>query len=291
MIHLQALSGILIISFAAILVRLADVSAVTATFFRCLYAMPVLLALWYARRSVDRRPRWSHGLGVAAGLALFLDLSLWHEAIFRIGAGLGTVLVNTQVVFVGLAAWLLHGERPSRLAFVTIPVMLAGVTLVSGLGRPEAYGADPVGGTVLGVLAGVAYAAYLLAFRAANPTGAPAVGALAEATIGALLATAILGPFVDPGFSWTVPAEAHVWLATLGIVAQVGGWLLIGSALPRLPALETSVMMLVQPIGTMMWGSLLFAESVSWLQIGGVGLLLAGLGTLTVGGAMAARRR
>lgn len=291
-LHLQALAGVLAISFAAILVRLADVSAATAAFYRCLYATPVLVVLWYVRRRTDRRPRVSHFIGVAAGFVLFVDLALWHEAIGRIGAGLGTVLANTQVLFVGVAAWWLHGERPSRLSLVTIPVMLAGVALVSGLGRPDAYGADPIGGTMFGVLTGAAYAAYLLVFRAANPTAVPAVGPLAEATIGATIVAAALGPLVDPGFTWELSGTSHAWLVTLGIVAQVGGWLLIGTALPRLPALETSVMLLVQPVATMIWGYWLFGESMSAPQLGGVLLVLTGLAAVTaLGGGVASRGR
>src|SRR5258708_25384770 len=54
-IHLLALLGILSISFSAIFVRLAAVSPVTATFYRGAYAAPVLLAIWLAQQSQDRR--------------------------------------------------------------------------------------------------------------------------------------------------------------------------------------------------------------------------------------------
>jgi len=286
MLHLVSLLGVMAISFAAILVRLADVSSTTATFYRCVYATPILLLIWWARRAADLRTRRSHVVGLLAGVVLFLDLSLWHEAVLRIGAGLGTVLANIQVVFVGLVGWLLHGERPSRLAFVTTPCILVGVVLVSGLGRSDAHGHDPVGGVIFGVLAGAAYAGYLLTLRAANPDAGPPAGPLSEATIGAVVATALLGPVVDPGFAWRIPIEAHAWLLVLGLVAQVCGWLLIGTSLPRLPALETSVMLLVQPIVTMLWGALLLGEGTSPVQLGGVALVLAGVGLLTALGSV-----
>ena len=113
MIHLLALAGVLSISFSAIFVRLADVSPVTATFFRAAYAVPVLAVVWALRRADDRRSRRERALAVAAGLVLALELTLWHESIALIGAGLGTVLTHVQVVFVALVGWMLYGERPS----------------------------------------------------------------------------------------------------------------------------------------------------------------------------------
>src|SRR3972149_4181289 len=55
------------------------------------------------------------------GLFLALDLAVWHRSIELIGAGLATVLANTQIVFVGLIAWAVHRERPTALAFGMIP--------------------------------------------------------------------------------------------------------------------------------------------------------------------------
>jgi drug/metabolite transporter (DMT)-like permease len=57
------------------------------------------------------------------------------------------------------------------------------------------------------------------------------------------------------------------------------GWLLIAGALPRLPALETSVMLLLQPALTILWARMLFNESLSRPQWIGVLVVLAGVAT------------
>ncbi|MDE3155489.1 MAG: DMT family transporter [Acidobacteriota bacterium] len=293
MIHLLALLGIIGISFSAVFVRLAGVSPITATFFRTAYAVPVLAAGWLAVRRRDDRTRRERAMAFAAGLVLAVDLSLWHWTIDLIGVGLSTVIANVQVVFVGLAAWALHRERPSRIAFPTIAVILLGVALISGLDRPDAYGSHPVAGSITGVLAGVSYATFLLIFRSSNRRLAPSVGPLLDATVGAALGALVISPF-DPGFSLAFVWPAHGWLITVALVSQVGGWLLIAAALPRLPALETSVMLLLQPVGAVCWGLLIFAEDLSRLQWTGVGLVLAGVAALTVHGTVtrgqAARR-
>ena len=66
----------------------------------------------------------------------------WHHAIEAVGAGLATVLGNLQVIIVGFFAWLLLGERPSRATLLALPVVLAGVVLISGVSARTPYGAN-----------------------------------------------------------------------------------------------------------------------------------------------------
>jgi drug/metabolite transporter (DMT)-like permease len=285
MTRLFALLGILGISFSAIFVKQADVSPSTAAFFRTTYALPVLFLLWLMIRSRDRRPAGLHWMAGVAGLFLALDLTVWHRSIDMIGAGLATVLANTQVVFVGLAAWAIHRERPTGLAFATIPVVFGGVVLISGLGRADAFGDDPLGGAAFGVVSGASYAVFLLVFRASNRELGPTAGPLLDATTGAAIGS-LIGGLADPHFSFAITWPAHGWLLALALVSQVGGWLLIAAALPRLPALETSVMLLLQPMATVLWGFLLFSEHLSGAQWAGVALVLGGVGALTLRGSV-----
>src|SRR5712691_11006425 len=124
MLHLLALLGVLTISFSAVFVRLAAVSPVTATFFRALYALPVLAIAWFLQRSTDRRARRERWLAFGSGLVLAIDLDLWHESIALVGAGLSTVIANVQVVFVAAAAWILYGEKVSAARVLLIGIAL-----------------------------------------------------------------------------------------------------------------------------------------------------------------------
>jgi drug/metabolite transporter (DMT)-like permease len=285
LIRFLAVAGIVAISFSAVFVRLAEVSPVTTAWYRNALAVPVLVAIWLAVRGRDGR---SPGLRLMAGLAgmfLALDLTLWHNSIEAIGAGLATVLANTQVAFVGVFAWLLHRERPTGLAFATIPVVFLGVALISGLGREGAYGDDPMAGAALGVGAGVAYTGFLLVFRASNRGLAPAAGPLLDATVGAAVGS-LLAVGTDGDFTFRLSWEEFGWLLALAMVAQVAGWLLIAEALPRLPALETSVLLLLQPMMTVVWGFIIFTERLSALQWAGVALVLGGVAALTLRGSV-----
>ena len=298
MIHLLALAGVLTISFSAIFVRLASVSPVTATFFRAAYAAPVLFVVCRFRSYItsasfavpaaerSRRERW---LAFGSGVILAVDLTLWHESIALVGAGLGTIIANVQVVFVALAGWLWYGLRPSRITVAVIATVLCGVALTSGFARADAYGSDPVLGAMLGLCAGVTYAAFLLMFRAANESLAPTAGPLLDSTLGTV-AGALLCAAFDPQFSLVPSWPAHQWLALLALLSQVAGWLMIATALPRLPAVETSVMLLVQPVFAVIWGVLFFDERLSSIQWIGSALVLMGVATLSVSRSLPATR-
>lgn len=285
MTRLFALVGVVGISFSAIFVRLAHVSPSTAAFFRGLYAIPALLLFWLLVRRRGERSWRVRALAFLAGLFLATDLAFWHRAIAYIGAGLGTVLANTQVAFVGLLAWALHKERPKPVALAMIPLVFGGVVLISGLGRADAYGTEPLRGSLLGALAGLAYSGFLLVFRRANRALSHPAGPLLDATIGVTVG-ALAGSVFDPGFSLTPTWPAHGWLLALALVAQVAGWLMISIALPRLPALETSVLLLLQPLCTVLWGFLLFDERLSHAQLAGAGIVLFGVAVLSVRGSV-----
>ena len=63
----------------------------------------------------------------------------------------------------------------------------------------------------------------------------------------------------------------------LAVVSQVVGWLLIATALPRVPALETSILLVGQPVCTVIWGVLFFGERLSSVQWAGTFVVLAGI--------------
>ncbi|OHE89149.1 MAG: hypothetical protein A3G75_08450 [Verrucomicrobia bacterium RIFCSPLOWO2_12_FULL_64_8] len=280
MTHFLALLGVLSISFSAVFIRLARVSPVAATFYRAAYAIPVLviISLAWGRDARSRRERL---LAFVSGLFLAADLDLWHESIALVGAGLGTVIPNVQVVFVAIVAWMQHGERPRTRTIAMIGVVLFGVALTSGLARSDAYGTRPGEGVALGVAAGLCYAIFLIVFRASTRSLAPPAGPLLDATVGTAVG-ALLSAGFDPGFTLAVGRQAHLWLVALALVSQVMGWLFIATALPRLPAVETSVLLLVQPVFAIAWGVMFFAERLSSLQWMGSAIVLAGVAVLSM---------
>ncbi len=272
-----AIGGTVCISFSGILVALSGVTPITSAFFRIAYALPVLALIgWFGRHSDPRtrRQRWGAFL---AGVFLAIDLFFFHSAIDQIGAGLATVAVHTQVVFVGALAWLLYRQRPTKRTVIFGAIIFLGVGLLSGLGREDAFGDDPIMGALMGLAAGATYAAFLVTLQAANPEGGgPAVRVLTDASLGTLAAAAAIGMLTGT-LSVTPSWPAHGWLVALALLIQVAGWASITYALPRLPALTVSVIILGQPTLAVLWGWLILDERLSPTQATGVTLVAIGL--------------
>ncbi len=277
--RLMAAAGVVCISFSPILVRAAeDAGDLTIAFFRSLYALPVLAILYWGTRRADQRPVRSRWIAVGSGIFLALDLTFWHSAISEVGAGLATVVVNLQVVFVALIAWALFGEKPGRKAIWLVPIMLLGVFLISGAGSADAYGDNPVLGTAQSLLSAVFYSGFVLMLRQANRGySVPPTGPLFDSTVGTAVASLFIGLAFAPDFDLGITWPAHGWILALAISAQVVGWLLISRSLPQLPALDTSVLLLGQPMLAILWARLIYDESLGVNQWLGVALVLAGL--------------
>jgi drug/metabolite transporter (DMT)-like permease len=272
----SAVVGAAFIAFSGIFFRLSGASPTTATFFRCGLALPVLVALmWYEDRRMGGRDRHARYLALAAGFFFAFDLVLWMNAVEQVGAGLATVLANMQVVVVALVGWALLGERPSNRTLAAIPIVAAGAACISGVLETGAYGASPALGVLFGLGAAVAYSGYLLLIRRGNRDGR-VFGPLFDATLATTLMAVVIGLVVgDIDFMPGWPSVG--WLLVVALTSQVAGYGLVNVALPRLPAALTSLLLLVQPVVTVVAAALLLGEAPSPLQLGGVGLVLGGL--------------
>jgi drug/metabolite transporter (DMT)-like permease len=269
--------GACLIAFSSILVRLSHASPSTAAIFRCVYALPVLGALaWWEDRRHGARSWRDRGPAIASGAFFAADLILWHNSIEDVGAGLATVLANVQVVLVPLVAWLVLSERPGRRVVAALPLAAVGVLLISGVLESHPYGRDPTRGALFGLGAGVTYVGFLLLLRRGGvdlrrPAG-PLFDATATAAVLAIAAGAVIG---DERLIPVWPGAG--WLVVLALSSQVLGWLAISVSLPRLPAALTSLLLTIQPIGSLAAAAAIFGESPSGLQLLGVAAVLAAL--------------
>ena len=280
---LGVLVGAVAIAFSGILYRKSHVSPVTGAFYRCFWALPFLwsLVVWEERR-LGPRPRALRRAAWIGGAFFAADLVLWHYAIEKVGAGLATVLGNTQVVLVGLLAWVLFRERLSRNALLAIPVAMLGIVLISGVLESGAYGSDPKLGAIFGLLTGIAYSGFLLSLRRGSGERGRVAGPLYDATLASAVFVVPIGLILGD-LDFTPSLEATAWLLLLALSSQVVGWLLITVSLGRLPAARTSVLLTLQPLLAVLFAALLIDERPSPLQLVGAAFILTGLLVASVG--------
>jgi drug/metabolite transporter (DMT)-like permease len=287
---LIALAGAVAISFSPVFYIYSDTNPSTGAFFRMLYALPALALLAYLVRKSDTRSSRTRWTAFGAGLILAPDMLSYHSSMIFIGIGIATLIGNSQVIIVTLASWKLFGEKPNQAILISLPVVIIGLALISGIADTDPYGEDPVKGVVFGTMAAFFYSSFLILFRYSNRELAPSSSVQLDATAGAALGLLVLG--LLPLSSMAIePLElqptwpGHGWLIVLAILCQVAGWLAITHALPRLPAAHTSFAILLQPVLTLIWGYvILHQEGHSQNQVIGIFLVLAAIIAVTLYG-------
>ena len=287
---LIALAGAVAISFSPVFYVYSNTNPSTGAFFRMLYALPALALLAYLVRKSDTRSSRTRWTAFGAGLILAPDMLSYHSSMIFIGIGIATLIGNSQVIIVTLASWKLFGEKPNQAILLSLPVVIIGLALISGIADTDPYGEDPIKGVVFGTMAAFFYSSFLILFRYSNRELAPSSSVQLDATAGAALGLLVLG--LLPLSSLAIePMElqptwpGHGWLIVLAMFCQVAGWLAIAHALPRLPAAHTSFAILLQPVLTLVWGYvILHQEGHSQNQVIGIFLVLAAIIAVTLYG-------
>ena len=287
---LIALAGAVAISFSPVFYVYSDTNPSTGAFFRMLYALPALVLLAYLVRKSDTRSSRTRWTAFGAGLILAPDMLSYHSSMIFIGIGIATLIGNSQVIIVTLASWKLFGEKPNKAILISLPIVIIGLALISGIADTNPYGEDPIKGVVFGTMAAFFYSSFLILFRYSNRELAPSSSVQLDATAGAALGLLVLG--LLPLSSLAIePMElqptwpGHGWLIVLALLCQVAGWLAIAYALPRLPAAHTSFAILLQPVLTLVWGyAILHQEGHSQNQVIGIFLVLSAIIAVTLYG-------
>ena len=286
-----AMFGGVVVSFAPIIYALSNANPLTGAFFRMVYALPFLLMIIWFRGAEDSRSTNTRLIAIIAGLAFSLDFLAYHSTVDWIGTGIGTLIGNSQVIIVTLMSWWLFGERPNLSILISLPIVMFGLCLISGIWDDEPYGSHPLRGVIAGVFTAIFYSAFLIIYRFANRELAPATNLQFDSTVGCALGLLILSflPLqsihVDP-IDFEPKLPTHGWLLMLALLSQVVGWLAIAYSLPRLPAAYTSFAILLQPTLTIVWGIILLSESPSIQQAIGMFLILGSIIGVTVYGSV-----
>lgn len=134
----------------------ADLPGPQIAFFR--FSGSLLLLLLLAGRTAIVPQRASYARLVVRGLLGAAGITLQFIAIARAGAGTATMLHSTYPILTGLLAIPLLGERLTARTAAALPLAVAGVVVVVGLGDPAKGAADLEGGA-LASLTGACFAA------------------------------------------------------------------------------------------------------------------------------------
>ncbi|MBD3333831.1 EamA family transporter [candidate division GN15 bacterium] len=279
---LALLLGAIFISFAPIFVKMIDQALLGPTaiaFWRTLIGSGALFLLARLMGRPLTLPRPIFRFTLLAGFIFFIDLFVWHRSIIYAGAGMATILGNTQVFATAVLSFLFFKEKLTGRFFIAAITGFIGVVLLVGVGSELHFTTTYIQGIIYGLLTGVAYANYLLTVRMAGARHSRPEPVTFMAWT-SLFSAVFLFPaslITEPDRIWPGTHPDMLWVVALALVAQAGGWIIISRSLPRLPGATGGLVLLLQPVLATIWGVYLLNEELLPLQLLGAAITLGAI--------------
>ncbi|MGB3817475.1 DMT family transporter [Achromobacter pulmonis] len=243
-------------------------SAWNVVFFRCVFGALSLLLYCWARGLLKPGlfTARSLALALAAGAALVLNWVLLFSAYRLASISLATAVYNVQPFFlIGLGALFL-GERPTRGKLAWSVLAFAGLLLVLKLSSDHGGGAY-LSGLLLGLGAAALYGVTAVIVKRLKGIP-PQVLALVQVTLGALM----LLPMAD---FQALPAAPLQWgcLVALGLVHTCLMYILMYSAIQKLPTTSTAALSFIYPAVAILLDLLVYGHRMDATQVLGVAMI------------------
>ena len=260
--RLQALAAAVLFSTGGAGIKVETFSAAQVSMLRSGIAAAALL-LWLHGRVRYTPGALGAGVVYAATLSLFVGatkLTTAANAIFLQSAAPLYLLV--------LAPFLLH-EQVRRRDVVYLTVVGIGLVLCF-MGRPvaSATAPNPVLGNWLGAASGLAWALTLITLRKIGGADRSGDATVTGVVTGNVFACIVAIPFALP----LPPAPAGEWITVVYLgVFQIGlAYVCLSGAIRRLPALDVSLLLLLEPVLNPVWTWAVRGESPGgWTLSGG----------------------
>ena len=242
-------------------------SAWNVVFFRCVFGALSLFLYCWARGLLKPGLFTARtlALALAAGAALVLNWVLLFSAYRLASISLATAVYNVQPFFlIGLGALFL-GERPTRGKLAWSVIAFAGLLLVLKL-TDHSGGDAYLSGLLLGLGAAALYGITAVIVKRLKGIP-PQVLALVQVTLGAVM----LLPMAD---FQALPAAPLQWgyLVALGLVHTCLMYILMYSAIQKLPTTSTAALSFIYPAVAILLDLVVYGHRMDATQVLGVAI-------------------
>ncbi|WP_434698324.1 DMT family transporter [Pseudomonas sp. D1-1] len=258
-------------------VLVSGLPVLDVVFWRCVFGAGTLLLICagfgFLRRDILTRTTFL--LAVLSGVAIVGNWVLLFASYSRASIAIGTAVYNVQpFMLVGLAALFLGEKITAQKLFWLAVSFLGMLAIVSAHGEQGQGGEDYLVGIALALGAAFLYAVAALIIKRLTGTP-PHLIALIQVATGILL----LAPWAN--FS-ALPQQPEAWasLLTLGMIHTGVMYVLLYSAIQRLPTAVTGALSFIYPIAAILVDWFAFGhrlEPLQWLGVAAILLAAAGM--------------
>jgi drug/metabolite transporter (DMT)-like permease len=251
------LVGNVALAFGPWLVRLADVGAVAAGFWRVFLAIPFLCVIGVLGRQPPRLPKGSLLVTILSAAVFYaFDLAGWNAGIRLTKLANATLFGNVgSFVLVGWGLWTAM-RLPSRLQSIALLLAAAGAAMLMG----GSFELSPRNfrGDLLTLGAGLLYGGYLIFIERTRTELQPIPTLVLASSFAApvlLVLSLAFGEQVWPR-DWT-------WLVVLALSSQVLGQGLLVYGLGIFPPIVVGLVLLSQPAVSALIGWFAYGEALA----------------------------
>lgn len=269
--RLQLIGAALLFSTGGAAIKAAAFTGWQIASFRSGFAaLALLLMVPEVRRGWQAQDKSWRPLMVGVAYAGCLTLFVLAN---RLTTAANTIFLQSTapLYILILAPWLLKEPVRRRDIGFMLAVGLGLTLFFIGVELPVATAPDPVRGNVLALVSGFCWALTVCGFRwlAARPERGSPVAAVTLGNLTAFLATL---PFALPLGSHSITDWSV--LIYLGVFQIALAYVLVTSAINHIPALEASMILLIEPALNPLWAWLVQGEVPgAWALIGGAVIL------------------
>ena len=237
------------------------------------------------RRSELRRTTGRLAAGAAALGALYtLNSSTYFAAIETVPASLAALIVYIYPVLVAVLTLRIGKPLRGRRPWIALGVATVGAALA--VGGIDAAHVPPVGGILLAIASPIIYSGWIvlsarLGGERRDRSGHGATGGAAPAVAGALMMTTTAGIFWalalasrHPVFPDAIPGAAWPGLVGVGVISTFVAIQTFYAGARRVGAAQAALISTIEPVYTITFAALLFAETLTSVQFVGAALIL-----------------
>lgn len=270
--------GIVVIAAASILIRLAQsaevpslvIAAVRLGISASILSMVVAIRHQSFPRTVTVKQAF---LAVISGVCLALHFATWIQSLEYTSVASSAALVTTNPLWVGIAAWLLFGEKLNRWRLMGMFMTIVGSLAIAFSDQQTQQGSNPLLGNTLAIIGAMSGSAYFLVGRGLR--NQLPLTHYVWMTYGGAAIVLLIAALASGHTSIAYPIEIWLVLVGLAIGPQLIGHTSINFAMRHFSALLVTIAILGEPVGSAILAFVLFDEAVAPLQlIGFVGLLI-----------------
>lgn len=237
---------------------------------RFLLAALLLLPLAWLREPPPNRGQLIRAAG--CGTLLGTSLLLWVTAISQSDAlGSGAFIMSVATLMAPLAAWAAFKARPGRHYWLTLPLAIAGLLLLSSSTQ---WGVSLSLFWFLAAAAtlGIQLAVHRHFAQSIPPTWLTCIQLAVTGLLGTQLSL-LTEQWPEGGVSHGIWG----WFAASVLIATTLRYWLLTHALSRMTTAHAALMMLLEPVWTLILSTLFYGEPLGGSKLAGAGLVLGAL--------------